>query len=358
MAPDGAGNVAGSEPDVTVVSAGREGPIFPSRGPSRSLSPVASGSSRMTVSPSRFRTIAGWAIAAQIAIVITGSAVRLTGSGLGCTDWPGCSEDRFVPAWAFHDWIEFGNRLFSLAVVASTLVAVVGAHRRQPRRRDLVLLSWGLVLGVVAQAVLGAVLVVFHLDPRLNLGHFLLSMALIADAVVLHHRAAADTPAAGREGTSTPLVRRMAALLLFAAAVVVATGTVVTGSGPHGGDERADRFDFALHHVTQLHAGAMWVFAASLLALFVVARRSGSRAVRAPLELLLAVTAAQATLGYVQYALGVPAGLVSAHILGSCLVWSLTVVIALRTMQPTGLAAVPSDRGPIERDAVPVLSSG
>ena len=90
------------------------------------------------VTPTRFRRLAWWALAAQIGIVVTGAAVRLTGSGLGCTDWPGCTEDRLVPAWGFHHWVEFGNRLLTFAVVASALVAVVGARSRTPRRGGLV----------------------------------------------------------------------------------------------------------------------------------------------------------------------------------------------------------------------------
>ena len=291
-----------------------------------------------TVTPARFRRLAWWALAAQIGIVVTGAAVRLTGSGLGCTDWPGCTEDRLVPEWGFHHWVEFGNRLLTFAVVASALVALVGAWFRRPRRTGPVVLAAVLVGGVVAQALIGAVLVIFELDPRLTVLHFVTSMVLITAAVGLVHRSAEDGGLTGTSLVGAPQVarmptpvRRLATATAVAAMVVVGTGTVVTGSGPHGGDERADRFGFALTAVTRVHAAAMWVFLALLLATWVVVVRrdgAGSR-LRPNVVVLVALTASQAVLGYVQYALGVPAGLVALHVFGSTLVWSAAVALLL-----------------------------
>src|SRR5688572_12185638 len=134
---------------------------------------------RAPVKMASYRKIALAAVAAQIMIVVTGAAVRLTGSGLGCTDWPGCSSDRFVPEWGFHHWVEFGNRLLIILLIASAVVATVAARRLRPARRDLVWLAAALIAGVFAQAIIGAVVVVLDLDPRLTLTHFLLSMVLI-----------------------------------------------------------------------------------------------------------------------------------------------------------------------------------
>ncbi len=156
------------------------------------------------MSPQRFRPIARVALAAQVAIVVTGAAVRLTESGLGCTDWPGCTEDRLVPAWGFHRWVEFGNRLVTFAVVAAALLAVLAARQRTPYRARLAWLSWGLVIGVFAQALVGAVLVLLELDPRLTVLHFALSVLLVADGVALVHWAGEDGNAAQPGPTPDP----------------------------------------------------------------------------------------------------------------------------------------------------------
>lgn len=320
---------------------------------------------RGPVRPATFRTLAWAALLTQIGIVVTGAAVRLTESGLGCTDWPGCTDDRFVPAWGFHHWVEFGNRLLTFVVTIAAMAAVTGARRRRPYRPALFRLSLGLVVGIVAQAAIGAVLVAYDLDPRLTNVHFLVSMLLIADAVVLLHVAAADggLRRAATVGPASPpvpvpvVVRCLGLAVAVAVTVVVGTGTVVTGTGPHGGDARADRFGFELRHVARLHAVAMWVFVACLVGFALVvlgAGRSRPHAataaggpaptdgrtealtrLRPTVVGLLAVTAGQGVLGYLQYGLGVPAGLVALHVLGSTVVWSLAVALVLQLRSPS-----------------------
>jgi cytochrome c oxidase assembly protein subunit 15 len=325
-----------------------------------------------------YRKIAAAAVAAQIMIVVTGAAVRLTGSGLGCTDWPGCSADRFVPAWGFHHWVEFGNRLLIFVLVVSGVVATVAARRLRPARRDLVWLSAALIAGVFAQAIIGAVVVVLDLDPRLTLAHFLVSMVLITDAAVLLHRSRPPAPPAdlapaerfgphgrppdgdGSRGPAAEQGRRrlwlVARATVVAGGVVLATGTVVTGSGPHGGDDRAARFDLALRSVARVHSGAMWLFLAGLVATVVGARRVPvGPAARRPLYGLVAVTVGQAAIGYLQYALGVPAGLVAVHVLGASVMWALAVTCWLRMHDELVGATV---GGPFEAAPVPVLSRG
>jgi heme a synthase len=144
---------------------------------------------RFTVSPAGYRRITFLALLALAFIVVTGGAVRVTGSGLGCPDWPTCAEGRIVAPLEYHALVEFINRTVTGAVSIMVIVAVLAALRRRPYRRDLMWLAGGLVLGVIGQIVLGGLVVLFHLYPPLVMGHFVLSMVLVANAVVLHHRA-------------------------------------------------------------------------------------------------------------------------------------------------------------------------
>ncbi|MFN0029407.1 MAG: COX15/CtaA family protein [Acidimicrobiales bacterium] len=328
------------------------------------------------VTPQRFLPIAWLALATQVGIVVTGAAVRLTQSGLGCTDWPGCTEDRLVPAWGFHRWVEFGNRLVTFAVVAAALLAALASRRRRPYRPGLQWLSWGLVVGVFAQALVGGVLVLLELDPRLTVLHFVLSVVLVADGVALVHGAGEDrvsapgTPALPAAALQAPtpdpawrLMRTLAWVLSAAVVVVMGTGTVVTGSGPHGGDARADRFGFALTAVTRVHTGALWIFVGCLLVTAVVVLRRGELTghLRGRVVTLIALVGAQATLGYVQYALGVPAALVALHVAGSMAVFGVTVSFLLAVVAPTGRSLTPAEPGQDGRRAMspdrPVLSA-
>jgi cytochrome c oxidase assembly protein subunit 15 len=196
------------------------------------------------VSPARYITLTRAALASLTIIVITGGAVRLTGSGLGCSDWPNCEEDQFVASLEYHALIEFVNRLFTGVVTVAVVAAVLGSLRRTPRRPDLVWWSWGLVAGVIAQILLGAVLVKTDLDPRFTMGHFLLSMVLLWNATVLMHRAEQrdDPITVGgwtddfdvATGIQTRL-RRWTRAMVALGVVVLVLGTVVTGSGPHSG---------------------------------------------------------------------------------------------------------------------------
>ena len=142
------------------------------------------------ITPERYVKLARGALWSLTIIVISGAAVRLTGSGLGCSDWPTCEQDQFVAPLEFHALIEFGNRLFTGVVTIAVVLAVLGSLRRAPRYPALIWWSWGLVAGVIAQILLGAVLVLTHLDPRFTMGHFLLSMVLLWNAAVLLARSA------------------------------------------------------------------------------------------------------------------------------------------------------------------------
>ena len=281
------------------------------------------------LSPRAYRRATATALILLSAIVVTGAAVRLTGSGLGCSDWPACENDRLVAPLEYHPMIEFTNRVFTGAVVVAIVVAVLGSFVRTPRRRDLTWLSLGLVAGVVGQIVLGGITVLFELHPALVGGHFLLSMVLVTNAVVLHWRAGRD-----RKPLPVPLPRSgerwLANAIVIAAAVVLIAGTVVTGTGPHGGDEEARRYAFEMPDVARVHGATVWVLVALTLVAVVRLRTSSlsPEAARAATA-LLGVEVAQGAVGYTQYFSGVPPLLVALHVVGALAVWITAVRLRL-----------------------------
>ncbi|HWG72520.1 MAG TPA: COX15/CtaA family protein [Acidimicrobiales bacterium] len=302
---------------------------------------------RKRVSPRNFSRVASLAVWAMALTMVSGAAVRLTGSGLGCADWPTCANNHVVAPLQFHAWMEFGNRLVVAAVTVAIVAAVAGSLLRSPRRRDLTGLSLVLVAGVFAQILLGGETVLHHLAPQYVMSHFLLSSILLADAVVLHHRAAIpDGAASGRRwrapaGPAVSLVSRghrvMGRLVLAAAGTVVVLGSIVTSTGPHGGDPTAPRFAFSLHDVAQLHGAAVEVLLAlTLLTLWTMHRAGAPGAVMRRGEIMLLVLVAQAGVGYTQYFTGDPALLVGIHVAGAA-----SVVVAV-THFNLGLRAHPT----------------
>lgn len=300
----------------------------------------------MRLAPDTYRRVTLVALVALIAIVVTGAAVRLTGSGLGCSDWPGCTDERFVPESDVHGWVEFGNRLITGVVSAAVAGAVLGSRWRTPRRRDLELWSWSLVVGVVAQVALGAVTVITHLSPVIVMGHFLASMALVGGSAVLHHRATlGDADASRRHAMPTTGRDRLVIGVGALAAAAVFTGTVVTGSGPHGGDEDVERLGFDLPDVARVHGATVVLLLIAVVGLLVwEARVAGRSPVLRAAETLLAVLFVQGTVGYVQYFNGVPAGLVAVHVLGATLVWLAAVRLLLVAREAAPATAVPAGR--------------
>jgi cytochrome c oxidase assembly protein subunit 15 len=260
------------------------------------------------------------AVIALSLIVVTGGAVRLTGSGLGCPDWPTCTGHRIVAAWSLHPMIEFTNRVITVAVTAAVVAAVIGALLRQPRRRDLVWLSSGLVAGVFAQVVLGGLTVLYKLDPPWVMAHFILSFAVLADAVVLHHRSGRPSTAP-RPVVSRDLIR-LGRLILVTLGVVVILGTAVTGSGPHSGDIHAKRLPFHFQGVAELHSSVVMLLVGLTIAtLFALHQAHAPADVQRRARVVLAVIAAQAAIGYTQYFLRVPAALVALHLAGATALW-------------------------------------
>ncbi|MCU1369618.1 MAG: uncharacterized protein JWO77_812 [Ilumatobacteraceae bacterium] len=297
------------------------------------------------------------ALVLLVAIVVTGAGVRLTGSGLGCTDWPRCTEETFTPSSDLHAQIEFANRMITGLVSVAVVLAVLGSLRRAPRRQDLVRLSWGLVGGVVGQIVLGGVVVLTHLNPWLVQGHFVVSMILVADAAVLTHRAGLPDDVAQRP-IVTPVLLRWGRALVALAILVLLTGTLVTGSGPHSGHNEAEagasarqelaaardvrRLPIAVHDAARIHSITMIVFLAAIIWVLVQIRRhQAAGRLASSASWLLTALLLQGAIGYTQYFTGVPPGLVALHILGASLVW----VAVLFTFQRMWAPLVPGDPG-------------
>jgi heme a synthase len=273
------------------------------------------------------RRLALAGVIADTVIMSTGAAVRLSASGLGCPDWPRCSAADIVASknagqTLLNTWIEFGNRLLNVPLVIIAGLIFVAAWRYRPdgkRRRDLVWLAATQPLGVVAQAVIGGIVVLTRLNPALVSVHFLVSAVIVAAAVALHMRCTEG-------GTAGPPVRRdlqlISAALVVVTGVMLAAGTVVTGTGPLAGHADTPRYKLPLEGVTQLHADIGWLLAGLSVALVLGLRLSGAppRAVRAG-WIMLAALGLQGVIGYIQYFTHLPAGLVWVHVTGSVVVW-------------------------------------
>lgn len=285
----------------------------------------------MVISAPRYRQISVGALISLSVIIVSGAAVRLTNSGLGCDDWPNCNSERFVDVSSAHAAIEQVNRLFTGVVVAAVIAAVLGSLIREGRRRDLVLISWMLVVGVVANAVLGAVTVWVDLHPYAVQGHLLLSMGLIAAGAVLVRRAGEPDNLA-RRPTVDAASRWLAGLLLIGTSVAIVTGTVVTGVGPRAGDEEAVRLGVDIASAARVHGVSVVVTISVALALALRARVGGpASALRPSLSIWLFTALLQAAVGYTQYFTGVPAILVGAHVAGATAVQLTTVIVLLDT---------------------------
>jgi heme A synthase len=298
--------------------------------------------------PVTMRRLALAGVAAAALIIATGAAVRLSQSGLGCPDWPDCTSRSIVASGAtggqlIHRWVEFGNRLVTVAIMIIAALVLIAAWRFRPegtRRLDLVWLAALQPAGIMAQAVLGGIVVLTRLDPVWVSVHFLLSMALVAAAVALHVRVtegrawlAGARPVAGRE------LRLICSGVLALLMLMFAAGTVVTGTGPLAGARSVPRYHLPLAGVTQFHADIGWLIAGLVLALATGLQLTSAprRAVRLG-WLLAALIGAQGAIGYTQYFMGLPAGLVWFHVVGSVAVW----IAALR------LAFSLHDRGSVD----------
>jgi cytochrome c oxidase assembly protein subunit 15 len=284
-----------------------------------------------------YSIVCGTALGSLCVIVFTGALVRLTGSGLGCIDWPNCNDTQFIDVSSGHTAIEQANRLFTGVVSFSVMAAVLLSHRRSPKRSDLVWLSWSLVAGVFAQIIIGGVVVLTGLNPYANMAHFLVSMVLIACAFMLYRRSGTEEPISFFR-VVTARVKLLLIAVSLAGVTAIVTGTVVTATGPHAGAEDAVRFGFALTSVARVHGATVIMFVALTVALAVLDRRSRSTAdLSEAISALLVVSVAQGAIGYTQYFTGVPVVLVAAHIIGavSMFLALCNLVVAPRDEQRT-----------------------
>ena len=305
--------------------------------------------------PKEFQTICVAALAMLGLIVVTGAAVRLSGSGLGCVDWPNCNDDTFVDVSSKHAEIEQINRVFTFLVAAAVALAAVAAWFRRPRRRDVIVLAGVMLVGIPAQGLVGAVVVWTKLYPATVQLHFVLSMVLVWAAVLLLVRSG-EPDAAGPERTRrrsavVPRVRGRVRLVAFWTGLAVVAGTVVTGTGPHAGDATGDngkactagaarRFfgnecdvnGNALVWVSRVHGVVVWITVLITLSLLWLLRRlrHDREVLAAPVMAWIVTALIQGSLGYVQYANGLPVVIVAGHIAGAtalvaCTAWMWAV---------------------------------
>ncbi len=290
-------------------------------------------------------------------IMLTGSAVRLTGSGLGCPDWPTCKAGNIVPASGRHAAIEFGNRVVTGLCLLAAAVGVLTALVRRPYRRDLV--RFGLIVsaGLFGNAVLGGLTVIFDLQPQFVMSHFLLAIACLAAGAVLFHRSGESGPSGtllgrNRRSAIDEPMRWLSNALLTMVLAVVLVGCVLTGSGPHGGDPKVRRFGFSMLDVVRVHSGLVWL---TLLIIVVMAWRVRSAntpaavEVRRRISVLALVAIAQGGIGYWQWFTQVPAILVQVHILGAISVWCAVLWVR---------AAITVPSPELGRVVVPLVTEG
>ncbi|MFD3546415.1 heme A synthase [Streptomyces sp. NPDC058655] len=317
------------------------------------LNPFAYIADRWTPSPRTVRRAAFAALLMSVAIVVTGGAVRLTGSGLGCDTWPKCTDDSLIATQAqgFHGAVEFGNRMLTYVLCAAVGWYIVAARSAKPWRHALTRLGWTQFALVVCNAVLGGITVMTGLNPYSVAGHFLLATTLIAVTTISWQRTAEGDTAA-RPRVPGP-VRKLSWALIATTLVLIAAGTVVTGSGPHAGDSsEIERMPFDWAATAHVHAIAAWVVCALAVAMWLVLRVVDAPAdTRARARDLLVVLLAQGAIGYVQFFTELPELLVAAHMLGSCLVWIAVLRVAL------GLRERPAARADAPAGADPLLST-
>ncbi|MEV8090881.1 COX15/CtaA family protein [Streptomyces nigra] len=308
--------------------------------------PLAFIAARWTPDPRTVRRAALAALVMSVIIVVTGGAVRLTGSGLGCPTWPKCTADSLTNTreMGLHGAIEFGNRMLTYVLCAAVGWAIIAARSTKPYRRGLTRLGWAQFWIVMSNAVLGGIVVLVGLNPYTVAAHFVASSALIAVAAVMWQRT--------REGDATPrplvgkAIQQLVWFLVAASVLLILAGTVVTGAGPHAGDSsEVARMPVDWETVTKLHAVLAWIVVTLTFALWFVLKAVD--APKGPLDRtrdLFLVLIAQGVIGYVQYFTDLPEVLVGLHMLGSALVWIavLRVLLALRERPEASVPELPA----------------
>jgi cytochrome c oxidase assembly protein subunit 15 len=282
-----------------------------------------------------FRWFAFASFLSMIVIVLSGAAVRLTGSGLGCPDWPTCFHGRISGSWSIHPFIEYANRMVTVTLVVLTGVTFIAACLRDPRRRDLLVLSGALIAGVVADAVLGGFVVYSKLNPWLVSMHMLLSLAMVVVGAVLYHHSKYLYGPGTRSDVRDPHFRSVARLLWIPFVILLVTGTLTTGSGPHAGSSqgqlRARRLPFAFSSAAWVHSAAALLFIGLVVGLLLAIWKTGApRALQLGVRRLVVIALVQAAIGVTQYLTHVPVVLVELHVAGAV---SLTIGMTQFTLR-------------------------
>jgi cytochrome c oxidase assembly protein subunit 15 len=293
-----------------------------------------------------FRWFALATFLSMIVIVLTGAAVRLTGSGLGCPDWPTCFHDRLTGSWSIHPLIEYGNRMVTIVLVVLVAVTFVAALFREKRRADLVALSGVLILGVVADAILGAFVVYSKLNPYLVSLHMILSLAMVAIGATLYHHSKYVYGPGARADVRDPYFRTVARALWLPFFVLVLTGTATTGSGPHAGASQgqlvARRLPFALSSAAWVHSLAAVLFIGLVTGVLVAIWKSDApTALKLGIRRLVYIALVQAAIGATQYLTHLPAGLVELHVAGAI---SLTIGLTQFNLRQVARDRVPGTK--------------
>ena len=301
-------------------------------------------SSRLELSPPVFRWFAFAAFLSMIIIILTGAPVRLTGSGLGCPDWPTCFKHAYASGWTIHSKIEFANRLVTVTLVVVTFVVFLASFARRPRRRDLSVLAAALILGVVLDAGLGAYVVYSKLNPWLVSLHLLLSLAMVVVSAHLYHRSKYVYGPGSRADVRDRHFLAVARFMWVPFALLLVTGTMTTGSGPHAGGSQgqleARRLPFAFSSAAWVHSVAATLFVGLVVGLLLAIWRTSAPA---PLQLgvrrLAIIALVQAAIGVSQYLTHVPAVLVELHVAGAT---SLTIGVTQFHLRQTAHDREPS----------------
>jgi cytochrome c oxidase assembly protein subunit 15 len=296
-----------------------------------------------SLSPSTFRRLTVAVAVSLAAIVVTGAGVRLTSSGLGCPDWPRCTSTSLVAPASYHALVEFVNRVITSLVGVFVFLVAVGALIRAPRRRDLTIAAWSLVAGFAGQAVVGGLSVIYHLSPPWVMAHFLLSMVMLWIALVLVHRA--DPAWEPTEPVAARPLLLLGRTLVGVAAAVLFLGTVTTGTGPHAGSgAHVQRLHFPLERVTQLHADSALLLTGLVIATqFAVRLTPTTELIRRRAILLAGMVLLQVAIGYTQYFLNLPPGVVELHVAGATVLWGATIWLQLGFTAP--IPAGPKEPG-------------
>ena len=303
-------------------------------------------STRRVVPGPTFRWFALASFISMIVIVLSGAAVRLTGSGLGCPDWPTCFKGRISTPWGIHHYIEYGNRMITLLLILVTAATLVAALLREVRRQDLIILSGMLVAGVVADAILGAFVVYSKLNPWLVSLHMLLSLSMVVISAVLYHRSKYVYGPGARSDVRDRHFLLIARLLWIPFVILLITGTMTTGSGPHAGASQgqlvARRLPFAFSSAAWVHSLAAVLFIGLITGLlFAIWTSDAPSALRLGVRRLVIISLIQAAIGVTQYLTHVPPLLVELHIVGAV---SLTIGVTQFHLRQTAHDREPGTR--------------